>query len=257
MRHGFFSMGSPHARAGAGVRPAPRRLPHGGAALAAAVLAAVAAVPAARASEAAAPATFEDAAIEAMVAREVGPGRRIEVEVGRLDPRLQLAPCERAEPFVPRGARLWGRSAIGVRCTAGAGWSVLLPVHVRVYGKALVAGAALPAGGAADAADFRVEEVDLTRQPGTLVADPAELDGKVLSRPVAAGQALRQDALKVPPVFAAGDPVRIVVHGEGFTIVGEGVAMAPAAEGQRLRVRTENGRVVVGLVRDRTVEIRL
>lgn len=211
----------------------------------------------ARASETEAPGALEAGRVEAMIAREIGTDRRIEVEVGRLDPRLQLAPCEQAEPFVPRGTRLWGRSAIGVRCVAGASWSVLLPVQVRVYGNALITSAALPAGSAPGPADFRLEEVDLTRHPGTLIADPAELDGKVLARPVAAGQPLRQEVLRLPPVFAAGDPVRIVVHGEGFTIVGEGVAMAAAADGQRLRVRTENGRVVVGFVRERAVEIRL
>lgn len=211
----------------------------------------------ARASENEAPGALEAGLVEAMIAREIGADRRIEVEVGRLDPRLQLAPCERAEPFVPRGTRLWGRSAIGVRCIAGASWSVLLPVQVRVYGNALIASVALPAGSTPGPADFRLEEVDLTRHQGSLIADPAELDGKVLARPIAAGQPLRQDVLRLSPVFAAGDPVRIVVHGDGFTIVGEGVAMAAAADGQRLRVRTGNGRVAVGLVRERAVEIRL
>lgn len=195
--------------------------------------------------------------VSALVSRELGADRRIEVEVGQLDPRLQLAPCARAEPFVPRGARLWGRSSIGVRCVDGASWSVLLPVTVKVFGTALVATGPLAPGGMPGPADFRLEEIDLTRHPGNLVSDPAVLEGKVLARGIAAGQALREDALKVPPVFAPGDPVRIIVQGEGFTIVGEGVAMGAAAEGQRLRVRTDNGRIVVGLVRDRTVEIRI
>lgn len=236
---------------------APRGLRSRLAAMTFAALACAGLSPAARASEVSSPAVVADDVVQALVARETGPGQRIEVTVGRLDPRLQLAPCDRVEPFIPRGARLWGSSAIGVRCVSGAGWSVLLPVQVRVFGRALVANSALPAGRAPDPADFRPEEVDLTRQHGVLVTDAADLDGRILARPLAAGQPLRQDALKVPPVFAAGDPVRIVVQGEGFTIVGSGVAMSHAAEGQRLRVRTENGRVVVGLVRDRSVEIRL
>lgn len=202
-------------------------------------------------------APIPDDTVSALVSRELGADRRVEVEVGQLDPRLQLAPCSRAEPFVPKGARLWGRSSIGVRCVDGASWSVLLPVTVKVFGTALVAAGPLAAGSMPGSADFRLEEIDLTRHPGNLVSDPAVLEGKVLARGIAAGQALREDALKVPPVFAPGDPVRIVVQGAGFTIVGEGVAMGAAAEGQRLRVRTDNGRIVVGLVRDRTVEIRI
>jgi flagella basal body P-ring formation protein FlgA len=35
------------------------------------------------------------------------PGMRLEVEVGELDPRLKLAPCDRIEPYLPSGVRLW------------------------------------------------------------------------------------------------------------------------------------------------------
>jgi flagella basal body P-ring formation protein FlgA len=41
---------------------------------------------------------------------------RTEVEVGSLDSRLRLAPCEKVEAFMPPGSRLWGRSRIGLRC---------------------------------------------------------------------------------------------------------------------------------------------
>src|SRR4029079_11688804 len=74
-------------------------------------------------------------------------GVRIEVEVGRLDARLKLAPCARIEPYLPHGTRLWGRSQIGVRCAEGPSrWNVYLPVIVHVRGRALVAARALPAG---------------------------------------------------------------------------------------------------------------
>src|SRR6185369_7269807 len=54
-------------------------------------------------------------------------GARIEVVVGALDPRLRLAPCDRIEPFLPAGMRLWGRSRIGLRCKEGrTNWSVYL-----------------------------------------------------------------------------------------------------------------------------------
>ena len=45
---------------------------------------------------------------------------RVEIEPGRLDPRLRLAPCEHIEPYLPPGARAWGRSRIGLRCVQGS-----------------------------------------------------------------------------------------------------------------------------------------
>src|SRR5512140_2044332 len=73
---------------------------------------------------------------------------RIDVTVGELDARVQLAPCARPEVFLPPGGRFWGRSFAGVRCTDGATWSITLPVMVKVFGPALVAARPLAAGAA-------------------------------------------------------------------------------------------------------------
>ncbi len=197
-------------------------------------------------------------AIDAVMAREGGNGdRRVEVQVGKLDPRLQLSACARVEPFLPTGARLWGRSSIGVRCVEGSSWSVLLPVTVQVWGKALIANASLQIGATPSPSDFRIEEIDLTRVSGSVVTDVEQIRGRILSRPVPGGQPLRADALRVPPSVSAGDPVRIQLEGQGFTITAEGVAVSTAAEGERVRVRTESGKILVGPVRDRAVVLKL
>lgn len=199
-------------------------------------------------------------AIRRLVVRELGPDaarQRIELTVGQLDSRVQLAPCARAEPFVPPGSRLWGRTQVGIRCTSGASWMVRLPVHVQVYGPAAVAAQPLAAGAIVGPNDFRIEEIELSREPAPLVGDPTTLAGKQLTRPVAAGQPVRVDAVRVPPTINPGDPVQIVVTGQGFTLSGSGVALAAASDGQVLRARTESGRVVSGTLRDRILELRL
>lgn len=199
-------------------------------------------------------------AVRRLVVRELGPDavrNRIELTIGQLDSRVQLAPCAKAEPFVPPGTRLWGRTQVGIRCTSGASWMVRLPVHVQVYGPAAIASQPLAAGAVLSASDFRVEEIELTRELTPLVGDPNTLAGKQLTRPIAAGQPVRLDAFRVPPSINPGDPVQIVVSGQGFTLSGTGVALAPASEGQVLRARTESGRVVSGTLRDRTLELRL
>jgi flagella basal body P-ring formation protein FlgA len=196
-------------------------------------------------------------AIRVLVEREVGPGHRVEIQVGQLDPRLTLAPCGRIEPYVPAGSRLWGRTSLGARCVQGASWAVLVPVQVNVFGKALVANAPLAAGAAPGPDDFRLEEVELTREFGQVVSDAAVLGSRVLTRPLRAGQVLKQDALRVPATISPGDPVRLVLIGQGFTIVGEGVALNAAGEGQPLRVRTESGKVVTGALREGAIELKI
>lgn len=181
---------------------------------------------------------------------------RIDVKVGQLDSRLQLAPCARIEPFLPAGTRLWGRANVGLRCVQGAQWSVLVPVTVRVHGPALVALRPLPAQSQVQPDDLRVAEVEWTREAQGVVTDLVQLDGRVLARPVAAGQAIPLAALRTPLAISQGDPVKLVGTGRGFTISAEAVALASAHEGQSVRVRTESGRIVSGTARaGRQVEV--
>ncbi|MDT3677581.1 MAG: flagellar basal body P-ring formation chaperone FlgA [Burkholderiaceae bacterium] len=184
-------------------------------------------------------------------------GLRVEVQVGTLNRAMRLAPCARIEPFLPPNARLWGRGFVGVRCAEGASWSTMIPVTVSVFGPALVANLPMPPGAIPRAEDFRIEEVDWTRATGLPVSDPSWLAGRSLGRPLSAGQVLRANDLRIPQTIAAGDPVRIRMVGSGFSVSASGFALAGAGEGQSLRVRTETGRMLVGTVRERTVEIRL
>lgn len=241
----------PHASTGGAVRAAARLLL---AALAGAAVPQAASAASANPAASAPPA----AALRDFVERQVQPGAgRIEISVGSLDPRLQLAPCARIEPYLLPGTRLWGRTAIGVRCVDGARWAVALPVTVSVHGLALVATEPLPAGSRPQASSVRLEEVELTREPGTPVTDETQLVGRTLTRTLAPGQVVRLEHLRASPTVAPGDPVRIQVHGSGFVVHAEGKALAGAGEGEPIRVRTENGRIVSGTLRGRTVEIRI
>jgi flagella basal body P-ring formation protein FlgA len=185
-----------------------------------------------------------------------GTQSRIEVVVGSVDPRLQLAPCQRTEVFQPAASRFWGRSSAGVRCIAGASWSITLPVTVRIYGPALVATRPLAAGSAVQPDDVRSAEVEWTREAQGVAATQEQLAERVLARPVASGQPIPLAALRAPQAVGQGEPVRLVGQGRGFAISAEGIALSSAAAGQNVRVRTESGRIVTGVARaSRTVEV--
>ena len=93
------------------------------------------------------------------------PGR-VEVTIGALDERMRLAPCSRVEPYLPQGARLWGRGSIGLRCLDAAGWNVFLPIDVKVFARALVAARSLQPGDGAGAPDVREEAARLCVNEG-------------------------------------------------------------------------------------------
>lgn len=184
---------------------------------------------------------------------------RIEVEVGSLDPRLKLAPCQRIEPYLPTGVPAWGRTRVGLRCTEGAKrWNVTLPVTVHVYARSLVTQAALPAGTTLSPEHFAEAEVDLASAPGMPIGELSQAVGRTLARPVAAGSALRPADLKARQWFAAGETVRVVAGGPGWQVVTEAEALGPGLEGRPVRLRTSAGRLLQGRpVADRQAEVVL
>lgn len=196
------------------------------------------------------------AALREAAAAAGGLQSKIEVTVGDTDTRLNLAPCNRTEVFLPPGARFWGRSFAGVRCTDGASWSITVPVTVRVFGPALVAARPLLSGATVLPDDVKTAEVEWTREPQGVVTSTAQLDQRVLARPVAAGQPLALQALRAPQAVGQGEPVRVMGRGNGFSIAVDGVALASAAVGQAVRVRIESGKILTGTARPgRVVEV--
>ena len=177
------------------------------------------------------------------------PAARVEVQLGMPEAQAPVAPCARSEPFVPTGTRLWGRASVGVRCVDGANWRVLFPVTVSVWGPAWVAASALPAGAVLEHHDLREAEVELTRERTGLPRGADALVGKVLVRPLQAGQTLHPDAVRAATVVSAGDVVRLRVLGGGYAITASGQSLGTAADGQPVRVRTDFGRTVTGVAR--------
>lgn len=204
----------------------------------------------------------DEAALRATVSQHVMAAApqlsRFEVQVQMPQLRADLAPCGRTEPFLPPGARPWGRLAVGVRCVQGASWTVMVPVAVRAWAPGLVAAAPMPVGTVPTAADVQEQEVEITREPGPVLRDAGALQGRGLVRAVQAGQPLRADMLRAVNVVQAGDPVRLRIAGVGFAVQATGQALSAAAEGQPLRVRTELGKVLTGVARDgRIVDVAL
>jgi len=204
---------------------------------------------------------LDEDALRAFVAQQVAANgaqvTRFDVQVGVVQTG-GLAPCRRTEPFLAAGARLWGRGSVGVRCTEGATWSVLVPVTVRGWGPALVAAAPLAAGTSPGEADVREQEIELSREHGTVVHELAQVRGRSLSRALAPGQPLRLEQFRATLVVQSGDPVRLRIVGTGFAVSASGQALGQAAEGQPVRVRTELGKVLTGVAREgRTVDVAL
>ena len=176
---------------------------------------------------------------------------RMEVSVGPMDSRLRLAPCARVEPYLPSGARLWGRTRLGLRCVEGSTpWNVFLPVTVKAFGPAWVLTGPVAAGTVLSVQDAMEAEVDWAEESAPVMANPEMWVGQVAARPLVAGQAIRQTMVRPPQLFRAGAQVKVLAQGPGYAVASAGQAMSAGVAGQIVRIRMDNGRIISGTVNE-------
>jgi flagellar basal body P-ring formation protein FlgA len=187
------------------------------------------------------------------------PGSRVEVKSEALDPRLHVADC--AVPLaasLPGGLRMTPRLSVVMRCPAADGWTLRVPVTLKVWRQVLVANRPLIHGDGIVATDVHAEERDVTRLPYGYVASLDQVAERSLARPVGSGSVLTPGALGGRQTVRAGDHVQLLAELDGIAVRAEGVALGSGDSGARLRVRNgSSGRVVDAIVRGPGVVVAL
>lgn len=197
------------------------------------------------------------AALAFLQQQSAGLPGKIDITVAPAFPR-GLAACAALEPFMPTGARLWGHMTVGVRCAGEHPWTIYLQARVALHATYYLAARAMAPGEVLTAADLVARDGDLTGLPQAIVTDPSQAVGSVSLVRIAGGMPLRRDMLKSASAIAIGQTVRVVAAGDGFSISAEGSAMNNASPGQQVRVKTANGQIISGIVKDgATVEIQM
>jgi flagella basal body P-ring formation protein FlgA len=210
------------------------------------------AAPLALAQPASAGAQRQDlAALRAVVqqylqAQAAGLPGTVAVTVGAVDPRMSLPACPAPEAFLQPGARAWGKTTVGVRCTAPAAWTVYIQAQVSVLAGYVAAAVPLAQGQPVEQGQLVLMQGDLTAMPNGIVTDMAQAIGRSPTVSLAAGTPLRLDTLKSKPVVLQGQAVRLVSAGPGFSVSSEARAIGTAGEGQVVQVRTASGAIVSG-----------
>lgn len=193
--------------------------------------------------------------IEQFLARQTSglPGR----VVITLDTPLSgaLPPCAAVEPFLPGGARLWGRVSVGVRCNQDQPWTRYVPAYIAVMGSYYVAARPINAGHTLMSEDSAVRQGDLTTLPGSVIVNPGQLNGMVAANRIASEAPIRQELLRAVDLVRQGQTVKVVTQGAGFLVSTVGKAMTNSAVDTMVQVKIQGGQLLSGIVRpDGTVE---
>lgn len=169
--------------------------------------------------------------------------------IGGIDPNNRLLPCNALEVSMPAGAKAWGRTTVSVHCQEARGWTIFVPIQIRVVTDYLVTAMPLAQGQSVTPGDLTRQRGDLSNLPAGVLTDEREAVGKTASMSIAAGRPLRADMLRQPVVVQQNQTVKVVSRGPGFQVSNEGRALTNGLEGQIVQVRLANGQVVSGVAR--------
>jgi flagella basal body P-ring formation protein FlgA len=172
----------------------------------------------------------------------------VKVSVTPLDQRISLAPCPAPEAFQQPGARAWGKTTVGVRCTAPA-WTIYVQAQVSVVTEYVAASVPLAQGQPIEPGQLVLLKGDIASMPNGILTDMAQAVGRSPLVSLPSGAPLRSDTLKSRPVVQQNQTVRLVGVGANFSVASEAKAIGNAAEGQVVQVRTASGMVVSGTAR--------
>lgn len=195
------------------------------------------------------PAALRDIAEQYLQAQSAGLPGVVTITVGSVDGRLNLAACPAPQAFQQPGAKPWGKTTVGVRCTAPAAWTVYIQAQVSVQGKYVATAVPIVQGQSIDASQLVMTSGDLAALPNGVVTDMAQAVGRSSAMSLAAGSPLRVDMLRSKPVVQQGQAVRVVSRGAGFSVSTEAKAIGNAGEGQVVQVRAQNGAILSGVAK--------
>jgi len=206
---------------------------------------------------AATPATDIRQAIERFLHTQASsPNTQTKVEVGSLPSSSRYAACRNWQAFLPPGAQAWGNVSVGVRCTEGGNFSFYVGARVVITGNYLVAARPISLGQIVQPEDVRIERGELTAQGQDLLISMNQVVGRIAKINIVPDRPLLAALFRQDPIIQAGQPVKVISRGNGFSVSNEGQALNSGMLGQTIRVRMPGGNIVSGIIRDKgSVEI--
>jgi flagellar basal body P-ring formation protein FlgA len=191
------------------------------------------------------PAAIRDAA-SAHIAATLGDDATVEAVA--VDERLKLPQCD--VPLATETVRPLqrGQATVAVSCAGASSWRLFVPLRVTQQVGVLVARHDLAAGKALAASDIETRRLAATALPYDYLTDATDVVGLVARRALPAGSVLVGASLERAELVARGASVTLISGAGGVRVKSNGVALEPGRAHERVRVRSESGRIVEGVV---------
>jgi flagella basal body P-ring formation protein FlgA len=175
---------------------------------------------------------------------------KFKVRIGSLDSRLKLSQCDMPlEAFSPPGARLYGKTTVGVRCTGSQPWKIFVPSTLVLYEDVLIVSRTIVRGEVLGPADLTVVRKQITGASQTYIRDMQQAVGMIAKRSIPNGKILTAHMVQAPRLVRAGQEVILLATTPQLEVRMKGKALADGSRGDVIHVRNlRSKRVVEGVV---------
>lgn len=176
-------------------------------------------------------------------------GRRVEIDISSIDPRLNLSVCE--QPLIAsmnQTQRPIGRINVKVECLGAAPWTKYVPVSIKVFEKVVVTTRPIARGETLSAADLSMVDTDVSLLRYSYLQAPELAIGMEARRSMSSNTTIVQEALVAPTLVKRGDAVVLSAKAGTVEIRQQGVAMQSGELGKRINVRNTNSDQIVQAV---------
>ncbi len=172
------------------------------------------------------------------------------VSIGNIDTRLTLPTCGAPlEAFLPPGAKVQGKTTIGVRCQTPRPWTLYVPAKVASYSQVLVTNSPLRRGHVISAGDVSLQSRDSSRLNRAYLSDPEQVIGKVLKKNLARKALFTSAVLTAPHIIDKGQHVDLQAGSAGLNVSVTGIALSSGAVGDKIRVKNlSSSKIVEGTI---------
>lgn len=171
---------------------------------------------------------------------------RQEIQINRLDPRLQLALCdEDLTTSLESPAQPVGRVTVRVSCEGSTPWTVFVPAQVKLYRKVVIAIRPLKRAVVLGDMDVALVERDVGLLTQGYLTDLNQVMGNRLTRGMMTDQVLTPSTVEMPEAIRKSDHVVISAKKGGINVHMPGEALSNGALGEQIRVRNLSSQRVI------------
>ncbi|MCB1874866.1 MAG: flagellar basal body P-ring formation protein FlgA [Chromatiales bacterium] len=190
--------------------------------------------------------------VSEFLSHKLGADPAARIVVNPLDQRLRVAACPQPlKPWLPSSSKLLGPTTVGVRCLGESPWTLYVSARIERYTDIQIAARPLARGDIVGAGDLRTESRDVSGLRAGFFEEAAELIGKVVRRPISAGNPVRPTQVEDSYLIKRGQKVVILARVGGLSVRMRGKALANGAAGDHIRIEnSRSDRIVEGVVND-------